>query len=171
MEGPIRRRSRRVGAGHLSSEDEDDSSDSDSEDGQASSDWTNTDDSSDSDFSNESDDSSSASNSSWAAHLEEAVTRNIRHRPVRVRSGHCPFLEDEGRSFLEKLDNVRSSGTIPPNFGFLEGEDGFGEYEPLESVRVGKRWIDLELPRAIWEPRILEWVQALQGLSIEIEMS
>ncbi|KAG8943831.1 hypothetical protein FRC04_002454 [Tulasnella sp. 424] len=171
VEGPIQRTNRRSGAGHASSEDEDDSLDNGSETGQIDSEsWTNTDDSSDSDFSSE-DSESDSSDSSLAVRLEEAVTRNIRHRPVRVRRGLCPFLEDGGNSFLQKLDEVRAAGIIPPNFGFLEGEEGFGEYEPLESIRVGKRWVDMELPHEIWEPRTIEWVQALQGLTTEIELS
>jgi hypothetical protein len=76
--------------------------------------------------------------------------------------------EDDRVIFYETLASTAKEDAVPTGYGFLPGEDGFGEWVEVENVAVGKcrsgkRW-KVTLPQLIWEPCAKAWVQAVEGL-------
>lgn len=57
--------------------------------------------------------------------------------------------------FEQILAELKNEGAVPT----IATEDGFNE---LESLKVGKRTIQVTLPTQIWHPRVVLWCQALQ---------
>lgn len=101
-----------------------------------------------------------------------AVRGAVRHRSIRVPRIVNPFGRDEDAedAFLRSLNRVRQDGAIPVGFGFSEFDEELDEYNPVEYIRVGKvRQMPISLSEDTWRPRIIEWVQALKGLTIVLE--
>ncbi len=67
------------------------------------------------------------------------------------------------------LASVLQDGAVPAGYGFIEGEAGYGEWNPIEKLTVGrkagKQNFKAVLPRGgVWEVRARLWVQALEGM-------
>lgn len=100
------------------------------------------------------------------ARIEDAVNANTRHAPVKVPRVQSPFTEpDTEADFITALNNAREDDAIPSGFGLLVNEDGFGQWETSEYIKVGRvRHLKAILPESVWQPRVVQWVQALAGL-------
>ncbi|KAG8988836.1 hypothetical protein FRB90_002527 [Tulasnella sp. 427] len=82
--------------------------------------------------------------------------RHLRHDAVPVPKGSCPFeTQQQLDAFDRVLEEVTTEGTVPT----IARADGFNE---LDSLKVGKRTIQITLPTQIWHPRVIRWTQALQ---------
>lgn len=172
VEGEVRRGGQ-SGAGHPSDEENDTPSATGSE-----SEWE--DDASHQDSESQASSSSSASTSSSSGsdihpsprkRIRRAVAGNTRHKAVKLPRRQSPFEdEDEEDDFLRNLDRARAAEAIPEGFGFLEGEEGYGDWDDVEYIQVGKvRRMEFRLVEEIWKPRIVQWVQAVQGLTLVLE--
>lgn len=115
--------------------------------------------------------SSSGSNSSsnGSPTTRQRVDAQIRHRPVATPRVRCPFPNEETeRLFHRCLETSSQQHILPPGFGLLEGEEGYGDFNPERQIPVGRtraKWTHVTLPQNIWEPRIVLWAQAVAGMT------
>ncbi|KAF7334184.1 hypothetical protein MVEN_02324600 [Mycena venus] len=63
--------------------------------------------------------------------------------------------------FVAALANVQAAGIIPENFGVAEAEWEVPFYGESESVKVGRKQVEIALPFPIWWPRAVAWAQGL----------
>ncbi|KAJ7348275.1 hypothetical protein DFH08DRAFT_698620, partial [Mycena albidolilacea] len=88
--------------------------------------------------------------------------RNVRHEAVGVAETKFPFRSDQARDiFVAALANVQAAGIIPENFGVAEAEWEVPFYGESESVKVGRKQVEITLPFPIWWPRAVAWAQGL----------
>ena len=99
--------------------------------------------------------------------VDEQIARelaaNIRHEPAEMPAQCNPFTTAEQReAFWAALYNAHIMGSLP---GSLELELSANE-SMHESVRIGRKLTELriELPAALWWPRIIRWHRALGAL-------
>ncbi|RDX48908.1 hypothetical protein OH76DRAFT_1351581 [Lentinus brumalis] len=110
-------------------------------------------------------DQSAASESD--SQLAQDQARHVRHPPIPVPDGNCPFSDEELEIFLESLLEVRSQGFIPAGYGVGDNEWEDEDYGDIETLRRGRggREDPVTLPFSIWWPRAVEWVQGLELMS------
>lgn len=159
VEGPIRAGGM-YGAGHPS--DEENETPSESSQMEQDEDWED-----------EPPRASASSQASASSHhsIQAAVATNIRHAPIKVPRSQSPFDSDADEyTFLQALDNAREAGFVPNGYGLREDEEGYERYNPDEVISVGKaKRVYMPLPEKIWGPRVIEWVQAVVGLTMHLE--
>ncbi|KAK7007956.1 hypothetical protein R3P38DRAFT_3211610 [Favolaschia claudopus] len=104
--------------------------------------------------------------------LVDAVTddlaHNIRHPPVKVAKHKNPFrLATTEQAFYNALNEYQTNNVIPEGYGVLEAEWEDEMYPVLESINPGTRGKELiiALPRDIWLPRAILFVQALDVMT------
>ncbi|KAF7363701.1 hypothetical protein MSAN_01027800 [Mycena sanguinolenta] len=101
------------------------------------------------------------------------LAHNIRHKPVKVAKHRSPFKDTElEQHFLAQLANLLSDPSIlPEDYGVLEEEWEGEDYPELETFRPGTKGKELTviLPREIWFPRAIRWVQGLDLLTRVLE--
>ncbi|KAF7336293.1 hypothetical protein MVEN_02177600 [Mycena venus] len=103
--------------------------------------------------------------------LVEAVTddlaHNIRHPAIKVARHKNPFRSPviEG-NFFAALDAIVEQGIVPDGYGVLEKEWD-GDYPAMEAINPGTRGKEIlvALPREIWLPRAILFVQALDAMT------
>lgn len=130
--------------------------------------------SSDSDSSSGSDSSSNSDSDESSldnehTEIQEAARVNSNTPAVRVPRIESPFDDpDVEQQFLHCLNAARAGDSVPDGYGLKEGEAGYDDYDPVESIgRVGKVTdAQVVLSASIWRPRIVEWVQAIEGLEM-----
>lgn len=100
----------------------------------------------------------------------QRVQRQLKHSPVSVPRIQSPFRGNPNAEdfFWSVLAEAARDEIIPPGYGLVVGEEGYGEWQSLENVSVGKRKRGkphtVTLPKTVWEPRVKVWVQAMEGL-------
>ncbi|KAJ7476048.1 hypothetical protein FB451DRAFT_1463400, partial [Mycena latifolia] len=88
---------------------------------------------------------------------------NICHEAIEVVENECPFASQEAATiFSGALQEVQSAGIIPENFGVAEGDWEQPYYGESETVKVGRKEVEIALPFEIWWPRAVAWVQGLE---------
>lgn len=98
------------------------------------------------------------------------VRSQLKHSPVKVPRIHNPFFHTPNIeiAFWEVMSEITREDQLPTGYGFLPGEHGYGEWNCVETIAVGKRTRGKEykvtLPRELWEPRVRVWAQAVEGL-------
>ena len=89
--------------------------------------------------------------------------RHIRHEAIGVVENQCPFASAEATAiFSSALKDVQSAGIIPQHFGVAENEWEGSFYGETETVKVGRKEVQIALPFGIWWPRAVAWAQALE---------
>jgi hypothetical protein len=100
--------------------------------------------------------------------IAEDQAKNIRHPAVKVARHANPFefQTDEDR-FFAALDEVRMHRLIPQDYGVLECEWEDETYPVMETINPGTRGkqIIVELPKAIWLPHAVLFVQGLDVMT------
>jgi hypothetical protein len=111
---------------------------------------------------------SDSSDESAMSDGEQEMEREIRHVPVKTPRVRSPFNTDEQtEDFFDRLRTTVDNNYIPAGFGFLPGEEGFGDYSPVYQLAVGQKSHKMRrvtLPEEVWYPRFVLWVQALAGM-------
>lgn len=84
--------------------------------------------------------------------------------PARLAN---PFQNrpDKEEQLWHELDIQQRAQFVPEGYGFLSGELGYGEYDPIEILDIGigtKKATPIILPEKAWLPRTVLWVQALE---------
>ncbi|KZT18951.1 hypothetical protein NEOLEDRAFT_1079022, partial [Neolentinus lepideus HHB14362 ss-1] len=92
------------------------------------------------------------------AHEQE---RHIRHEPIAVPLATSPFPPQVTAAFLSALQDVRNQTAIPEGFGVHEAEWDEEGYPEFQSIRSGRKYVDIPLPFAVWWPRAVSWAQGL----------
>ncbi|KAJ6491342.1 hypothetical protein C8R47DRAFT_1176898 [Mycena vitilis] len=88
---------------------------------------------------------------------------HIRHEAIQVAETECPFSSAEATAiFLGALTEVQSADIIPCNFGVAEVEWESQFYPQSETVKVGRKEVEITLPFDIWWPRAVTWAQGLE---------
>lgn len=96
---------------------------------------------------------------------------NIRHEAIAVLENECPFdSEDATAIFCQALQDVKSAEIVPQHFGVAEIEWDGPFYGQTETVKVGRKDVEIVLPFQIWWPRAVEWAQGLE-LMVRIQMA
>ncbi|KZS87583.1 hypothetical protein SISNIDRAFT_419437, partial [Sistotremastrum niveocremeum HHB9708] len=121
---------------------------------------------SDSDSASETDSNSSAGSDTSSLeiplNMQGNFADNFLHHPVRTPRVLNPFTPAGEAKFFQQLNNVRNAGVIPEGYGCAPGEDS--QFNILGHIPFGRsRFMDIPLPQQIWEPRVVEWIQALEG--------
>ncbi|KAF7318562.1 Integrase catalytic domain-containing protein [Mycena chlorophos] len=98
--------------------------------------------------------------------LDDAIAQDqepeIRHDGVEAPRAEDPFDSDEAqRIFHNASRQVASSQIIPSGYGVTPNEWENGVYSEIEGLKVGKRVVQIRLPREVWLPRAVQWAQAL----------
>lgn len=96
---------------------------------------------------------------------------NIRHEAIDVVEDECPFSSQEANTiFSAALQEVQFAGIIPENLGVAEvdWEDRF--YGETETVKIGRKDVEIVLPFEIWWPRAVVWAQGLE-IMVRIQMA
>ncbi|KAJ7478866.1 hypothetical protein B0H11DRAFT_1725707, partial [Mycena galericulata] len=89
--------------------------------------------------------------------------RHIRHEAFNAVENECPFSsEDAMVIFFAALHEVKSEGIIPEGFGVAEPEWEAQFYGETETVKVGRKEVEIVLPFVIWWPRAVVWAQGLE---------
>lgn len=107
--------------------------------------------------------------------LEQLVQDQIHHPAIPIPMKNCPFDSlDLAEEFLERLAEIHDDGAvdnIPEGYRLRDDEANYRAYNPVAYIEVGraKRRINVSLPEEVWKPRIMLWLQALEGLTIELE--
>ncbi|KAF9540084.1 hypothetical protein CPC08DRAFT_651029 [Agrocybe pediades] len=89
---------------------------------------------------------------------EETVDGNIRHDPVPVPGGRCPFDDSQLSLFKKGLQLLREHEDVPSGYGISPEEWGSEGYPTTEGHRQS---YPIPLPDAIWRPRAQDWTRAL----------
>ncbi|KAJ7844242.1 hypothetical protein B0H14DRAFT_2358742, partial [Mycena olivaceomarginata] len=67
--------------------------------------------------------------------------------------------------FSGAFRDVHAAGIIPKRLGVAEAEWGNDGYSETETIKVGRRDVEIVLPVAIWYPRAVMWAQGLEIMS------
>jgi hypothetical protein len=88
---------------------------------------------------------------------------NIRHEPVPVPIGSCPFDMDRLSLFERGLTMLLESSDLPPGYGVTVAELGGNQFDEWEDIRIGlqKKGFPIQLSSQIWKPRTETWAQGL----------
>ncbi|KAJ6491002.1 hypothetical protein C8R45DRAFT_826086, partial [Mycena sanguinolenta] len=88
---------------------------------------------------------------------------HVRHEPVDVTETKCPFGSAPTQNvFVAALQEVQEAQIIPENLGVAEEEWGGTFYGETESMKVGRKQVEIQLPFTIWWPRAVAWAQGLE---------
>ncbi|KAJ7032986.1 hypothetical protein C8F04DRAFT_1003267 [Mycena alexandri] len=105
--------------------------------------------------------------------VQDDLSRNIRHAPVKVARHRCPFQDEELQDhFLTLLDDILSRPEdLPQGYGIVDDEWEDEDYPEVEVIRPGTRGKELRviLPRGEWYARAVRWTQALELMSRVLE--
>lgn len=96
--------------------------------------------------------------------ISEDQEHNIRHEPVSVAKHQNPFqTSNDEEEFFTILLMITASNLLPTGYGVRAEEWEDENYPELETINCGRRGKEIEvtLPRDIWLPRAVQWVQAL----------
>ncbi|KAJ7747491.1 hypothetical protein B0H16DRAFT_921450 [Mycena metata] len=104
------------------------------------------------------------------ANIHEAITadqnHNIAHEAIDVADHQFPFESELAADiFGRALADAKTAEIIPLQLGVSPAEWGPEGYPESETVKVGKRNVELTLPFPIWWPRAVAWAQGLELLS------
>jgi hypothetical protein len=95
--------------------------------------------------------------------MPQEIDMNIRHEPVPVPIGSCPFDLDRLLLFEQGLTMLQESGDLPPGYGVTVAELGGNLFDEWEDIRIGlqKRGFPIQISCQIWKPRTEIWAQGL----------
>jgi hypothetical protein len=90
------------------------------------------------------------------------ISKHIHHEAVPTPNGHHPFAsEDAVQVFDQALKHVLQTGEVPSNFFLREHEWEQMSYPTVETIKVGRKDVDISLPFEVWYPRAVQWAQGL----------
>ncbi|KAK6966454.1 hypothetical protein R3P38DRAFT_3337925 [Favolaschia claudopus] len=97
--------------------------------------------------------------------VEDDLAHNIRHPPVKVPRHRNPFrLPTTEDAFLAAFQDVRQRGITPAGYRVLQDQWDDGTYPIIDGCRSsaeGGKELIVTLPRDIWLPRAVLFVQGL----------
>ena len=93
---------------------------------------------------------------------------NIRHDPVSVPRGHCPFDQTQLQTFQSGLSLLEQHEDLPQGFGIDPEEWGPDGYPTTEEIIVGlhKKSYPISLLDDIWQPRVERWAWACYTMDL-----
>ncbi|KAJ6498199.1 hypothetical protein DFH09DRAFT_945531, partial [Mycena vulgaris] len=88
---------------------------------------------------------------------------HIRHEAIDVVENECPFASVEAMTlFSAVFQEAQSAGIIPNHLGVAEDEWEGRFYGETETVKIGRKEVQITLPFEIWYPRAVSWAQGLE---------
>lgn len=99
------------------------------------------------------------------------IGQNFNKAEVRVPRISSPFIDGEGETLiLEGIESALEAGYVPPGYGLIPGEDDFVEWKSSAILNVGRRGSEkILLPKVVWQPRLVRWVQGLHLMTTVLE--
>jgi hypothetical protein len=106
--------------------------------------------------------------------VNERVQRQLNHKSAKVSRLVNPYASrNQEQQFWLALAHVQEHGLVPRGYGFRPEEEGYGCWNDIEYLTVGKKRSGknhkCSLPQEIWHPRAVRWVQALEGMTASLE--
>ncbi|KAJ7118271.1 hypothetical protein C8R44DRAFT_625989 [Mycena epipterygia] len=90
---------------------------------------------------------------------------HIRHDAIEVVENECPFAGEDSTALLfMALKEIELQGIVPRHFGVAEAEWEGQFYGETETVKIGRKNVEIQLPFGIWWPRAVAWAQALETM-------
>jgi hypothetical protein len=102
-------------------------------------------------------------------YIRARVEREIKHRPIPIKRITPPFTPDLRAQLLHQIATRNENHRTPLGFGLHHHDDNYSAYNPIQTIRVGPRKprsTKVTLPREVWHPRIVLWVQSVWELTI-----
>ncbi|KAJ7731740.1 hypothetical protein B0H16DRAFT_1234859, partial [Mycena metata] len=97
------------------------------------------------------------------AAIADEQDHHVRHDPIDVIENRCPFHSEEAKTiFSSAVQEVQSAGIIPQYLGVAEAEWDGQPYGETETVKIGRKDVEIQLPFEIWWPRAVAWAQGLE---------
>lgn len=100
-----------------------------------------------------------------------SIRRQMHTRPIKPPEKRNPFGGDINvlRRFWSMVKDLQDRRVVPTGYGLKESEAGYGEYDTVEQLAVGRsrlnKFIRVFLPQKTWQPRIVLWLQALEAMT------
>lgn len=100
------------------------------------------------------------------AEILESIRNQAHKKTLQGPRMENPFAgaANRERRFWKDLGKANSRGVVPRGYGLTRPESA-GDYKTLEVLEVGSkanREMRIILPREVWLPRTVLWVQALE---------
>lgn len=82
--------------------------------------------------------------------------------------GQNPFAGNPGKElhFWDEVDMARQGNLVPSGYGLHLLEPSYSEFDEVAEIYLGrqkeKRKLTVKLPREIWKPRLILWIQSLE---------
>ncbi|KAJ7932284.1 hypothetical protein B0H13DRAFT_1549812, partial [Mycena leptocephala] len=100
------------------------------------------------------------------AAIAEDQEHHVRHEAVDVPKHETPFKSDEAIDIFHCAHkDVKAAGIIPRQLGVTTAEWEEEGYPETETIRVGRKDVEITLPFSVWWPRAVAWAQGLELLS------
>ncbi|KAJ7199989.1 hypothetical protein GGX14DRAFT_372637, partial [Mycena pura] len=93
--------------------------------------------------------------------IEADQDRHVRHDGVEVEQAEAPFDKDQEEIFAEILERMKAAEIIPDNFGVTPPEWEEPNYGELETIKIARKSVEIQLPFDVWYPRAVLWAQGL----------
>ena len=96
--------------------------------------------------------------------INQETEGEIRHEPVPVPDHNFPFDDKELILFTKALENLQESGELPSGYGLCpeEWDDlGYPAFGTIHASRRGRKELQIALPDHVWRPRAERWGIAL----------
>lgn len=108
-----------------------------------------------------------------SGHLENQIRHQMHLAAVSPPHRRNPFHGNAAAlsQFWQAVENLYGSKQVPHGYGLIPNEDGYTMYNELERLqgkRGGSKHLKVTLPQAVWQPRIILWVQALECLTLAL---
>ncbi|KAJ7456397.1 hypothetical protein B0H11DRAFT_1739299, partial [Mycena galericulata] len=99
--------------------------------------------------------------------LDQAIAqdqdRHIRHEAIDVVQNECPFRTEQAiHIFSAARREIEAREIIPMHLGVAEAEWEERFYPETETIKIGRKEVEIELPFPIWWPRAVAWAQGLE---------
>ncbi|KAJ6626418.1 hypothetical protein B0H10DRAFT_1781650, partial [Mycena sp. CBHHK59/15] len=94
---------------------------------------------------------------------------HIWHQATEVIQNECPFRSEDGADiFSNALQEVKSAEIVLHHLGVTQDEWEERFYGETETVKVGRKYVEISLPFSVWWPRAVAWAQGLE-LMVKIQ--
>lgn len=103
--------------------------------------------------------------------LMKTIKSKLNLKSVKTPRLTNPFERTPAKENMlwQQLEAQQQNRVVPAGYGFLTGEEGYGAYDPVETLDIGvgtKKATPIMLPEAVWLPRTVLWVQGLELMTL-----
>ncbi|KAJ3527779.1 hypothetical protein NMY22_g9659 [Coprinellus aureogranulatus] len=92
----------------------------------------------------------------------------INHAPIWISEIKNPFTSEQEKIFKKLLRRMEEEAITPTGYAVLPDEME-SEYVPYEiirnSIKRGGKELQIALPKEVWHPRAVQWVQGLYAMN------